>query len=117
MFIFNKENYYSSQALIMSQFLTCCSISLFCSQTKDGFCAKFHKLPFAARVAVFSVVALIGIGTLSCCLWVFCCKPPASGKKIDLKDFEDKFEYVGEFEAPALEQKIPIEKQQLVIDA
>lgn len=89
----------------------------FCSQTKKGFCSKFHSLPFAARVAIFSVVALIGIGTLSCCLWVFCCKPPASGKKIDLKDFEDKFEYDGEFEAPALEQKLPIEKQKLVIDA
>ncbi|XP_020618255.1 uncharacterized protein LOC110056146 [Orbicella faveolata] len=85
--------------------------------TKKGFCSKFHSLPFAARVAVFSVVALIGIGTLSCCFWVFCCKPPASGKKIDLKDFEDKFEYNGEFEAPALEQKLPIEKQKLVIDA
>lgn len=48
---------------------------------------------------------------------MFCCKPPASGKKIDLKDFEDKFEYDGEFEAPALEQKLPIEKQKLVIDA
>ena len=48
---------------------------------------------------------------------MFCCKPPASGKKIDLKDFEDKFEYDGEFEAPALEHKLPIEKQKLVIDA
>lgn len=85
--------------------------------TKDGLCAKFHKLPFAARLAVFAVVALIGIGTFTCCLWMFCCKPPASGKKIDLKDFEDKFAYDGEFEAPALEQKVPIEKQKLVIDA
>ncbi|XP_078375547.1 uncharacterized protein LOC144658920 [Oculina patagonica] len=85
--------------------------------SKHGFCSKFYKLPFAARMAVFAVVALIGIATFSCCLWVFCCKPPASGKKIDLKDFEDKFEYDGEFEAPALEQKLPIEKQKLVIDA
>lgn len=85
--------------------------------SKDGLCSKFHKLPFAARLAIFAVVALIGIGTFTCCLWVFCCKPPASGKKIDLKDFEDKFAYDGEFEAPALEQKVPIEKQKLVIDA
>lgn len=68
-------------------------------------------------MAVFSVVALIGFGTAACCFWVFCCKPPAAGKKIDLKDFEDKFAYDGEFEAPALESKIPIEEQKLVIDA
>ena len=86
-------------------------------QTKKGFCSKFYKLPFAARVAVFALVAVIGVATFSCCLWVFCCKPPAQGKKIDLKDFEDKFSYDGEFEAPALEQKLPIEKQKLVIDA
>jgi len=86
-------------------------------ETKHGFCSKFYKLPFAARVAVFVLVTLIGLGTFGCCLWVFCCKPPAQGKKIDLKDFEDKFEYDGEFEAPALEQKLPIEKQKLVIDA
>lgn len=66
---------------------------------------------------MFALVAVIGIATFSCCLWVFCCKPPAQGKKIDLKDFEDKFSYDGEFEAPALEQKLPIEKQKLVIDA
>ena len=41
----------------------------------------------------------------------------AQDKKIDLKDFEDKFGYDGEFEAPALEHKVPIEKQKLVIDA
>ena len=93
------------------------SLCIVFSQTEKGFCSKFHSLPFAVRVAVFSVVALIGIGILSCCLWVCCCKPPASGKKIDSKDFEDKFEYDGEFEAPALEQKLPIEKQKLVIDA
>lgn len=86
-------------------------------QTKKGFCSKFHKLPFAARIAVFVLVAVIGIATFTCCLRVFCCKPPAQGKKIDLKDFEDKFSYDGEFEAPALEQKLPIEKQKLVIDA
>ena len=83
----------------------------------NGFCSKFYKLPFAARLAVFVLVSLIGVGTFACCLWVFCCKPPAQGKKIDLKDFEDKFEYDGEFEAPPLEQKLPIEKQKLVIDA
>lgn len=86
-------------------------------QTEKGFCSKFYKLPFAARVAVFALVAVIGVATFSCCLWVFCCKPTAQGKKIDLKDFEDKFSYDGEFEAPALEQKLPIEKQKLVIDA
>lgn len=108
---------YWLQEHVSTKFLTSHCAVFFFSQTKKGFCSKFHSLPFAARVAVFSVVALIGIGTLSCCLWVFCCKPPASGKKIDLKDFEDKFEYDGEFEAPALEQKLPIEKQKLVIDA
>ena len=55
--------------------------------------------------------------TFTCCLWVFFCKPPAPGKNINLKDFEDKFSYDGEFEAPALEHKVPIEKQKVVIDA
>ena len=48
---------------------------------------------------------------------MFCCKPPAQGKKLDLKDFEDKFYYDVDLEAPPLENKVPIEKQQLVIDA
>ena len=48
---------------------------------------------------------------------MFFCKPPAPGKNINLKDFEDKFSYDGEFEAPALEHKVPIEKQKVVIDA
>ena len=84
---------------------------------KHGLYSKLYKLQFAACLAVFAVVAIIGIGTFTCCLWVFHCKPPASGKKINLKDFEDKFSYDGEFEAPTLEHKVPIEKQKLVIDA
>lgn len=60
---------------------------------------------------------MFGLGTFGCCLYMFCCKPPAQGKKLDLKDFEDKFYYDVDLEAPPLENKVPIEKQQLVIDA
>lgn len=86
-------------------------------KSKHGICAAFYKLPFAARIAIVAVIALFGLGTFGCCLYMFCCKPPAQGKKLDLKDFEDKFYYDVDLEAPPLENKVPIEKQQLVIDA
>lgn len=104
------------QTIIFFLFLTCTVLFLFL-QSKSSFFSKFCNLPFAARVAIFVLVVLIGLGTFGCCLYVCCCKPPAQGKKIDLKDFDDKFSYDGEFEAPALEHKVPIEKQKLVIDA
>lgn len=83
---------------------------------KNGFCRSFFKLPFAARLSVFIVVCLIGMATAICCIRVFCCKPASSGEKINLADFEDKFDYDGEFEAPPLDKKLPLDQQKLVID-
>lgn len=86
-------------------------------KSKEGLCASFYKLPFGTRMAIFAIVAVLGLGTFGLCLYMFCCKSTSQGKKLDLKDFDDKFDYDGEFEAPPLEHKVPIEKQQLVIDA
>ncbi|KXJ23770.1 uncharacterized protein LOC110249960 [Exaiptasia diaphana] len=84
---------------------------------EHSICKDFYKLPFAARLSIFLLITFLGLATVFCCVRAFCCKPPAKTQKFTLEEFDEKCDFDGVFDAPPLDTKVPLEKQQLVLQA